>query len=276
MTLSERNLFFKAGIFFCAAVMLAILAASFIIVPIYPEIEENTRRTGYIFQVISGLILKNDYYAVHSALALAAVFSFIGMILIHAFFERTPAPEILYIAFFTISLSFEALRLLLPLHMVLYFPSIYLRLASRVLLFARLFGLFSLFTAGLYAAGMDVQKNRNAIFIITIAVLAVTRGVPIDSLTWDTGFNLISGYLTMFRVIEILVFIITIASFFIASKIRDTKEYIYVAVGVMLALIGRNILLGTDNWIGAGVGILLLSYGTWFLCLKVHKIHLWL
>jgi len=276
MTLSERNSFFKAGIFFCAAVILLIIAASFLIVPVYPEIEENEHRPGYIFQSVSGRILGSDHYAVHSALSLAAIFSFTVMILIHVFFERTPAPEILYIALFTISLAVEALRFIVPLHLVFQFPSFYVRITARVILFARFFGIFSLFTAGLFASGLDVQKNRNAIFIIIIAVMAVTVGVPIDAHAWDTGFNLISGYLTMFRMVEIFVILITMASFFIAAKVRDTKEYVYVAIGVLLALMGRNILLGTDNWIGVVMGIISLSFGTWLLCSKVHKIHLWL
>ena len=280
MTLSERNTFFKIEIFFCAIIILLILAAFFFTIPLGSGHglfdEENTRRPVYIFQAISGFIMGNNYYAVHTALALAALYSFIGMLLIHSFFERTPTPEILYIAIFAISLSFEAIRLFLPLNIILNLPSVYLRIATRILLFARFFGIFSLFTAGLCAAGLDVQKTRTAVFIIIIAVLVITGSVPIDTHSWDTGFNLIIGYSTMFRMIELLVFITTIASFFVAAKVRDTKEYNYAAIGVILAMIGRNILLGTDNWIGVVLGILPLSLGTWFLCSKVHKIHLWL
>jgi len=282
MTLSERNTFFKIEIFFCAAVILLILAASFLIIPLYQEAdhglfdEDNIRRPGYLFQAITGAIMGYDYYAVHTALALAALYSFTGLLLIHSFFERTPTPEILYIAIFTISLSFEAIRLFLPLNMILNFPSVYLRITARVLLFARFFGIFSLFTAGLCAAGLDVQKTRTAVFIIIIAVLVITGSVPIDTHSWDTGFNLINGYSTMYRMIELLVLITTMASFFVAAKVRDTKEYNYAAIGVILAMIGRNILLRTDNWIGLVLGILSLSFGTWFLCSKVHKIHLWL
>jgi hypothetical protein len=281
MTLSERNIFFKTGILFCAAIALLILVISFLTVPSYPEIEhslfeENTRRSGYIFQVITGSFLGKNYYAVHTALALAALFSFTGMLLIHLFFERTPTPEILYIAIFTVSFAFEALRLFLPLHLILNFPSFYLRITARVLLFARFFGIFSLFTAGLCAAGLNVQKTRTAIFVIVIATLAITFGVPIDVHSWDTGFNLISGYASMFRMIEIVAFVTTVISFFIAAKIRNSKEYVYAAIGVILALIGRNIFLSTDNWLGVVQGVLLLSFGTWYLCSKVHKIHLWL
>jgi len=283
MTLSERNTFFKIGIFFCAAVVLLVLAVSFFIIPIYSQgtehdlsLDENARRPDYFFKVITGFILGNNYYAVHISLVLAALYSLIGLCLIHSFFERTPTPEILFISIFTISLSFEFIRFFLPLNLLLNFPSIYLRISARVLLFARFFGIFSLFTAGLAAAGLDVQKTRNSIFIITLAALVIIGSVPIDVHSWDTGFNMIIGNKNMFRMIEILIFITTIISFFIAAKIRDSKEYVYAAVGVMLALIGRTILLGTDNWIGTTQGILFLSYGTYHICSKVHKIHLWL
>jgi hypothetical protein len=284
MTLSERNIFFKTGIFFNAVVIILILAASFITIPLYyssdyslfPAGVENDHRPDYLFQVITGKILGNNYYAVHTALVLAVLYSFIGLLLIFSFFERTPTPEILYIAIFTISLSFEAIRLLLPLNLILNSPSFYLRITARILLFARFFGIFSLFTAGLCAAGLDVQKTRIAIFIMILATMVITGSVPIDVHSWDTGFNMIIGNKNMFRMIELLVFITTVVSFFIAAKIRDSKYYVHAAVGVMLALIGRNILLGTDNWIGAAQGILLLSFGTYYLCSKVHKIHLWL
>jgi hypothetical protein len=246
------------------------------VVPIYPEIETNIRRPEYLFQVISGWFLGSDYYAVHASLILAVVFSFVGTLLIHNFFERTSAPEILYISFFTLSLSFEVIRLILPLHLIYNFPSSYLLGASRVLLFARYFSVISLFTASVCAAGLEVQKTRNVIFFMVIAALLIILGIPVDTQIWDTSFVMFSGYSSMFRMIEAVVFITTAITFFIAAKVRDSREYIYVGIGVILALIGRNILIGTDNWAGPVPGIFLLSFGTWFICSRLHKIHLWL
>jgi hypothetical protein len=315
MTLSERNTFFKIGIIFCAICTLFILAASFVTIPLYQEtddnlpldhstpagehglsfgghspqitnyglyqgtaldIKDNIRRPNNIIAVFTGFFLGHNYFAVHTTLAMLVLFSLVGMIFIHSFFERTSAPEILYIAIFTISFAFEALRLVLPLHLVFNFPSVYVRVAARVLLFTRFFCIFSLFAASICAAGLEVQKNRNVIFIIVIATLVVTLYVPIDVLSWDTSFNMVNGFTSMFRLIEITAFLTTMISFFIAAKIRGSKEYNYVAIGIMLALIGRSILLSTDNWIGPVPGIFLLSFGTWFLCSKLHKIHLWL
>jgi len=276
MTLSERNTFFKIGIGFCAACALLTIAVSSMTVPVYPEMEGNVRRPAYLFQLLSGQFLGSSNYAVHASLLASVLFSLVGIVLIHVYFERTSSPEILYISFFTISLSFEALRLILPLYMVYNFPSVFLLFAARTLLFARLFGTFSLFAASICAAGLEVQKTRNIIFTLIIAVLVVIIGVPIDVQTWDTGFNMINGYDSMFRMIEIFAFITIMISFFIASNVRGSVEYNYVALGIMLAMLGRNILLGTDNWAGPVPGILILSAGTSLLCSKLHKIHLWL
>jgi hypothetical protein len=284
MTLSERNSFFKIGIIFCAAVILFMIIVSFLTIPLYQGtdynqslgIDENTRRPNYFFQYITGLFLGNNYYAVHVSLLLAGLFSFVGMLLIHFYFERTPAPEILYISFFTLSFSFEAFRLILPLQLIFTFPALYLGLSARIILFARFCSIFSLFTAGLCAAGLKVQKFLSAIFVIIVVSLVITIGVPIDVFSWDTGFNLINGYSTMFKMIELVVFVSTALSFLIAAKVRGSKEYVYIAAGIVLALSGRNIFLGTDNWIGLVLGIFLLSFGTLYLCSKVHKINLWL
>jgi len=284
MTLSERNTFFRAGIAFCAVCTLLLLGASFLVIPLYQEagsgmffgMEEELRRSTGIFQFLSGLFIGNDYFAVHVSLSALVLFSLVGIMLIHSYFERTSAPEIFYIAIFAICFSFEAIRLVLPLHSIFNFSSFYMRVALRFLLFARFFSVFSLFAAGVCAAGLEVQKTRNVIFVMVLAALVITLGVPIDVLNWDTSFNIVNGYSSMFTLIELAAFFTAMISFLIAAKTRGSKEYIHVAIGVLLVMVGRNILLNTDNWIGPLPGIALLSIGTVFICSKLHKIHLWL
>jgi len=275
MTLSERNAFFKAGITICFIITLLLLAASYIIIPFYSAMEGNIRSVS-LFQSISGWFLKSNNYAVHVSIIMAVLFSFIGIILIYFFFERTSAPEILYISFFTVTFSFEILRLVFPLHLIYTFPFFYLLGAARALIFARYFNVFSLFAASLCAAGLEIQKTRNIIIAIFIAVIALTFGIPIDTESWDTSFNIVNGYANIFRTIDIVIFFTTVLTFFVAVKVQGSREYVYIGIGVALALIGRNILIGTDNWAGPIIGILLLSFGTWFICSKLHKIHLWL
>jgi hypothetical protein len=277
MTLSERNTFFKIGIAFCSICALFVAAASFLIIPVYSEIMgEYTRRPVNFFQLLTGFFMENNYYAVYVSLAASVLYSLISILFIHSFFERTSAPEILYIAIFTLSFALETVRFILPLHHIFYFSLFYVSLASKILLFTRFFSIFSLFAAGLCAAGLEVQKTRNVIFVIIIAAMVITLGVPIDGSNWDTSLNIVNSYISMFTLVEIAAFITTMISFFIAAKIRDSREYVNVAIGIMLALAGRGFLINVDNWIGPVPGILLLSAGTGLICSKLHKIHLWL
>jgi hypothetical protein len=275
MTLSGRNAFFRVGIVFCAISTLLILAASFLLIPAYPNMEENTRRPSDFFLGFIGKFIKTSYFAVHTSMVMVVFFSFIGIILIFSYFEQTSVPELIYIAFFTLSFSFESIRLILPLQYIFDIPSFYMLIASRVLLFARYFGIFSLVTASICAAGLEIQMTRNAIMVIIVATLAII-GVPIDTQSWDTSFNTINGFHNMFRLIEIAAFFSIIISFFIAVHVRGSKEYAYIGIGLIIALTGRYFLLYFDNWAGPVPGILMLSFGMWFVCSKLHRIYLWL
>jgi hypothetical protein len=277
MTLLERNTFFKMGIILCSICTLFIIVSSFFIIPLYSQImAEYTHRPGNIFQLITGFFMGNNNYAVYFSLAAAVIYSLISIIVIHFFFERTSSPEILYIAIFTVSFAAEAVRFILPLQYIFYFSIFYVVLAAKILLFVRFFGIFSLFTAGLCAAGLEVQKTRNVIFLMIVAALVITLGVPIDGSNWDTSLNIINSYNSMFSLVSAAVFITTFISFLIAAKSRDSREYVYIAIGAVLALAGRGFVINVDNWTSLVPGIILLSIGTVILCSKLHKIHLWL
>jgi len=277
MTLLERNAFFKIGIILCSISALFVAAASFLIFPALTEImEEYTSRPVNFFQLLTGFFIGNNYYAVYVSLAASVFYSLVSIVFIHFFFERTSSPEILYIAIFTISFALEAVRFVVPLQHIFGFSLFYVSLAAKILLFTRFFSIFSLFTAGLCAAGLEVQKTRNVIIVLIAAAMVITIGLPIDSSTWDTSLNIINSYNSMFTWVSAAAFVTTMISFLIAARIRDTREYISIAIGVVLALAGRGFVVNVDNWIGLIPGIILLSIGTVILCSKLHKIHLWL
>jgi hypothetical protein len=275
MTLFGRNAFFRVGITFCAVSALLILDASFLVWPEYQSIQGEVSRPADLFQVFLAKFFETNFLAVHLSMIMVVFFSLIGIILILSFFEQTSAPEILYIAIFTISFAFETIRLVHPLYLIYDIPSLYLLIASRILLFARFFGIFSLFAASISAAGLEVQLTRNVIMVIIVATMIMV-GVPIDTQNWDASLNIVYGFNSMFRLIELIVLVTTVVSFFIAVHIRGTKEYAYIGIGLMIALIGRYFLLYSDSWAGPVPGILMLSCGIWFVCSKLHKIYLWL
>jgi hypothetical protein len=277
MTLSDRNNIFKAGIILSFLSLCICIAASLKAIPVYALMEtEITHRSEGMLLAFVEKFFNAKLLAVHCGILVLVLYSFLTIIINFYFFEKTKSPEILFVVFFAASFSLEALRLIIPLGRVYDFPLLYALTASRVILFGRFFGIFSLFTASIYGTGYEMQRQRYVIIIITVTSLLIAMGIPIDTQTWDSGLNMVIGYTNMFRLIDAGTFLITAISFFIAAWSRGPRGYIFIGVGSVLVFLGRNILLNADTWAGLPIGIPLLAVGTWLICTNLHRIYLWL
>jgi hypothetical protein len=277
MTLPARNTVFKGEMIFSFLCLLVCIAASVRVIPVYPSLEtEIALRSRGIFHAFFENSLTANLLAAHCCIAVSVLYSFLTVILIYFFFEKTQSPEILFVAFFAASFSPETLRLILPLGRVYEIPSLYALMASRITLFFRCFGIFSLFAAGVYAAGFETQRQRNTVMIIVVTSLVIALGVPVDIRTWDTALNPVNGYMSMFRLIEAGIFLISTVSFFIAARSRGSREFAFIGAGSVLVFFGRSILLASDTWAGLFAGPALLAFGTWLICTRLHKVYLWL
>ena len=275
MTLSTRNNIYRAEIIFSFLCLVLCVIACAKLLPAYARME-TARRSGGLFQILIGNIFSANFLAVHFGIVALVLYSFLSIIFTYYFFEKTQSPEILFVMFFTVSFSAEVLRLVLPLGQMYEISSLYSLMASRIILFARHFGLFSLFAASVFAVGYEVQRQRNVIMLIVVMALIIAIGVPVDTQTWDTSLNTINGYVSMFRLIEIGAFFITTVSFFIAAWSRGCREFIFIGAGSVLAFLGRTILLSADSWVSLSIALLFLAAGTWLICTYLHKIYLWL
>jgi len=277
MTLANRNMVFKAGIALSFICLVICIAGSIKAFSAYPLMENGfTFRSGGILKPLTAKFLNAKLAAVHFCILALVLYSFLSMIFIYYFFEKTKSPEIFFVGLFQLSFSLEAFRLILPLMYVYDIPSFYALAASRVILFGRYFGIFSLFVASIYAAGYESQRQRYVITILIVTTLIIALGVPIDTQTWDSSLNMVNGYISMFRIIEVGTFLITVVSFLIAAWSRGSREFAFIGAGSALAFLGRNILLNADTWAGLPAGLLLLAAGTWLICTKLHKFYLWL
>jgi len=277
MTLSDRNNAFKLGIAFSFLCLLICIAASIKVIPVYTVMEaEISRRPDGILPDIIGNFADVQLLAVHYSILAVVLYSLFSIIFIYYFFLKTQSPEILFIALFAASLSLEALRLVLPMKWVYEIPSLYVLMASRIILFGRYFGIFSLFTASVFAVGFKAQKQRNVIMVIIITTLIIALGFPVDTQIWDSSLKMIYGYVSTLALIEIGIILITIISFFVAARSRGSREFIFIGAGTALAFLGRSILLSADTWAGLPVGLPFLAAGTWLICTRLHKVYLWL
>jgi hypothetical protein len=277
MTLSVRNYCFKAEIITASLALILILAAASSIFPVYPNVgAESARRSAGLVQGFIAAVAEPAPYAPFISMLGAAIYSLISIALIYYFFEKTQSPEIFFVSLFVISFSFECIRIMVPLRTALELSTVYLITTSRVLIFGRYLGLFSLFTASICAAGLEVRKQQNVVFVIIAATLIIALGVPIDGLAWDSSLNMLNGSSSMFLMVEAGILIITAASFFVSAYTKGSKEYAIIGLGCLLAWAGRNILLSADTWITPLPGLVILSAGTWFICTELHRVYLWL
>jgi hypothetical protein len=277
MTIVSRNALFRADIIIASLFLLAAASASLVIIPVFPAVSAlATHRSAGITQSLLGAVLPGSPYAAYAAIVFSVVYALIGIVLTFHFFEKTLAPEIPYIAFFIVSLSFETIRLIVPLRQLYELPTIYLALTARTLLFGRYFGLFALFIAGVCASGLDIRKQHNILFAILIATLTIALGIPIDGLSWDSAYSMIMGYTSMFMLVEAGLILITVISFLIAAHTQGDREYTMVGAGSFMALLGRDLLIGADTWASPIPGLVFLALGTWFMCTRLHKVYLWL
>ncbi|MCL2044410.1 MAG: hypothetical protein FWG89_09750 [Treponema sp.] len=277
MTLSERNIFFKAGIGLSILCLIICIFASIKLIPVYASIEASiAHRSEGISQLFIGQFLDARLVAANGSIFGMILVSLITLVLIYFFFEKTQSPEILFLGIFAASFSIETLRLVLPLEQMYEIPSLYVLLSTRILLFARNFGIFSLFASGIIAAGYVVQSYRNVVLFIIVPALLIALGIPIDTQAWDSSLIMITGYVTMFRLVEAALFLSTAISFFVAVWSKGSQKYILIGIGSVLAILGRNILLSADTWAGMSAGLVLLAVGMWLICTRLHTIYLWL
>jgi hypothetical protein len=276
MTLTVRNIYFKSGIVLSLLALLTTLSLSFIIFSAYPQAgADATRATGLFHSLISRFSAARPYVSFVTMLS-SVLYACTTLILIYYFFEKTQSPEILFFALFVSSFAFEALRVMIPLTVVNNLPGVYLVMSSRILLIARYFGVFSLFAASVYAAGLGEQKQGTIVFIIVIAAMIIALGVPVDSLAWDNSLMMVSGYTSMLKMVEVGIALITAVSFFISAYSRGSREYILIGIGSLLTFLGRSVLLTADTWITPLPGLALLAAGTWIICVQLHRVYLWL
>jgi len=277
MTLSLRNNFFKGGIILAALSLGLIIAGGYFTLQGYPGATASAalRSRGIVQKIIENFTVPEAYVPYCTMLA-AAAYSLVCIILIYHFFEKTQSPEILFFSFFIISLSFEFARIIIPIKEVYPLPVIYLTAASRVLLFGRYFGLFSLFAASVYAAGLDGQKQQTVFLLSILAAMVIAFNVPIDNLIWDSAFVLWNGYHSMFALIDAGIVAVTVITYLISAYTRASRSYIFIGLGTLLAYAGRSILISSDTWITPIPGLLILIAGTWFVCARLHREYLWL
>ena len=277
MTLAQRNIYFKTGIFLASCSLLLLVALTGMLIPFLGESSGAAlSRPNTLFQYLAGRFIHAAPFVPFLSIFSSAFYALFVSIIVLVYFEKTQTPEILFFGLFALSFVFETLRIMVPLRGLMDISSVSMIVGTRILVFARLFGTISLFAASVYSAGLDMQKQGRVVIGIIIAILLISFRLPVNGFSWDTSFTMIFSYSAMIRSAESVLVVITGISFFIAAYSRGAAEYRYISLGSFLVFLGRSLLFSADTWLSPIPAITMLIIGTYLITNRLHKVYLWL
>jgi hypothetical protein len=273
MTLTTRNFYLLAGIGISLAALVLVFVFAYQIIPLLPGLAGEAVKRPFNYGLPDWPV---NAYVPFATMLTAAFYAVIVQTLVYQSFEKTQSPEIYFFALFAFSFTFDCGRMVIPLQRIYALPQAFPVAAERLELFGQFFGLLALFASSVYATGFKAQKQGTVFFAITLVALLFAIRIPIDPLAWNTGLRLNSGYRSMFNVIELVIVLLSVASYLVSARLRGSMEFVLIGAGVFLVFCGRSFLLNADTLYTPVSAFLCLGAGTWLICKPLHRIYLWM
>jgi hypothetical protein len=204
------------------------------------------------------------------------LFSLLAVLILYGSFRKTASPEIFFFLLFLLTVGMDGLRALPPVLRFLRMPVYLDQLVIRFLYLARFFGVFSLFTAGLFANGMQYQKLSIAFGIGLLAAFTLASLLPVaDSALQEGG---LPGYYHISDVMAVLLSlrILSILNFTAAWVRNNNRDYLWLSFASLLVLLGNEVMVrGGNPVLRIAAGMALIS-GTVLFARRTHEIYLWI
>jgi hypothetical protein len=204
------------------------------------------------------------------------LFSLLSVLVLYGSFRKTASPEIFFFLLFLLAVGMDGLRSLPPALRLLRMPIYLDQLVTRFLYLARFFGVFSLFTAGLFANGMQYQKLSIAFGIELLAAFTLASLLPVADIAQQDGG--LPGYHHISDVMAVLLSlrVLSIINFTVAWIRNNNRDYLWLSLASLLVLLGNEALVRGENpFLRIGAGMALVS-GTVLFARRTHEIYLWI
>lgn len=209
------------------------------------------------------------------AVSIFVVFGFFGTFLLRRSESLNPSPEIFFMRVFLLTLSFQCIRLVLPLVFDRILPISYGLMATRIAWFGRFLGITILFNISLYSNDMPFRHTGSVINIGALASLCFAATIPLDitqpmsNLLYRTGLT--NALSVSFLTLEIL----TIITLFGVAVKRRKRRYFILTSGMLLLISGYDMLFFGHR---ATIipAFLLMSAGLSLFLFQSRKTYIWL
>ncbi|MCQ2604289.1 MAG: hypothetical protein MJ215_04510 [Spirochaetia bacterium] len=201
------------------------------------------------------------------------LFSFFSVYFIKKFFIRNTRAEVFFFVIFLLSLSFDGVRSIIFIFQLLVKPDIYSVYLSRILIFGKMMGVFSLLCFSMMNIETEYKPFATLCSFALIISFFIAAIVPLSPVRAASSVYL-PGQMIFRNSIILLMFIIILTLIFNYLQNRNW-EYLNLAVSILLIFIGSWILFFTISYLWAFLGMCFLTTGTIFVTYRIHKLYLW-
>ena len=202
------------------------------------------------------------------------LFSTICCIIIFFTFRNTSSSEIFFYFIFVFSVVFDLFRfnsMLVPAFPVL---TVFPMAATRLVYYGRFLGALSLFSAGLFTTGLEYQRMSITAIVILFLPAALVLVLPVDVTSPVAGGTFEIGSFHEITIVLSLLHAIAVLNFIIAGLKNESREYLIIAAGLFIAVLGREIVFYFSGWLPAA-GFILILAGSVLFGLRTHRLYLW-
>jgi len=274
MTIATRNKFIRIGALIALA--LAITAVVCVIMVLAKK-----RLPAEMIGVRATAVLGDlpfAHWSAHASIAAIAIYPFfalVGLLYILFAFEKTQTVEITFFAACLFAISFEALRLFIPLYQTWIHGDFLAIAISRAVLVSRIFVLLALLASGIFTTGQTAQQLGPSVFLLAFFSFGLGSAIPINSSRMSGNFLVVPGYAGMISLFMLLLGFLAVLSYLIPGKLRGIPEYRHAAGGLILFLAGYALLSLCDSWVFFGSGAALFIAGSCIYLERIHRYYLW-
>jgi hypothetical protein len=191
------------------------------------------------------------------------------------YFRKTSSPEVFFFMAFLASISFESFRIVQPFLVAANLPPDIGTVPTRIVYFARYFGIFSLFAAGLYPVGFTYEKLGRILFFVSLAALAISGGMPVDSSTLGAGFLHAPGYGAAQSTLAVSFGVLASGNFFLAGVLKSSASHYKMGTAVALVLMGREMSFFFLDPAIIVAGLLFYGFGGFLFIKTTRAYYLW-
>lgn len=275
MTLAARNTILVIGVILTILALLAFAVAGYaLLLGPYADEELSVPRTQSWFGAQWEVGPLGAYRSL-AAVGLVGVVSAAGVTVSARLFRRVSSAEIYFMTLFLITLSAELFRIGQPLVEVAELPVYVNVLITRLVLFGRLVGAFSLFAAGIYSAGADYPRIGTVTALLVLLAFLIVYFIPVDSERMNATFVHVTGGREGVDLMLGFLSLGTIANYAIAWWRGHRERGGSIALAIMAVVAGKLLVLHVPALVPLAIGVGLLTAGAASFILVNRSYFLW-